>query len=252
MGTQPKKAATRTDPKDKKKVPKKGVADGEHLQNLLNQVSKAQKPVRPATGRNAKKGSGRRNGADQVEARRRSPSTRPSNSAFKRLVQRPGKEGQKSASQVASEQEDGEEDDIQDGDGVGTEDDEEEEYVGEVGQEQPGDDSGSEEETEEDTSAKPAPPAKRVKLEQMMVSTSKGKSKREPIDLTVDALQLKRYCIDAVKMFIAEKIVALDELWSAEVVKRKEVDKEIRRLAEYCGVMPAIVDKKMKTHFDGL
>ena len=167
-------------------------------------------------------------------------------------MQRPGKEGQESAAQVASEQEDVEEDDIQDGDGDGTEDDEEEEYVGEVGQEQPGDESGSEEETEEDTSAKPAPPAKRVKLEQMMVSTSKGKSKREPIDLTVDALQLKRYCIDAVKMFIAEKIVALDELWSAEVVKRKEVDKEIRRLAEYCGVMPAIVDKKMKTHFDGL
>ena len=251
MGTQPKKP-TRTDPKDKKKVPKKGVADAERLQNLLNQVSKAQKPVRPATGRTDKKDSGRRNGDPQVEAARRPPSKRPSSSAFKRLVQRPGKEGQESAAQVASEQEDVEEDDIQDGDGDGTEDDEEEEYVGEVGQEQPGDDSGSEEETEEDTSAKPAPPAKRVKLEQMMVSTSKGKSKREPIDLTVDALQLKRYCIDAVKMFIAEKIVALDELWSAEVVKRKEVDKEIRRLAEYCGVMPAIVDKKMKTHFDGL
>ena len=251
MGTQPKKP-TRTDPKDKKKVPKKGVADGKHAQNLLNQVSKAQKPVRPATGRTDKKESGRRNGDPQVEAARRPPSKRPSSSAFKRLVQRPGKEGQKSAAQVASEQEDVEEDDIQDGDGDGTEDDEEEEDVGEVGQEQPGDESGSEEETEEDTSAKPAPPAKRVKLEQMMVSTSKGKSKREPIDLTVDALQLKRYCIDAVKMFIAEKIVALDELWSAEVVKRKEVDKEIRRLAEYCGVMPAIVDKKMKTHFDGL
>ena len=247
MGTQPKKP-TRTDPKDKKKVPK-GVADAERLQNLLNQVSKAQKPVRPATGRTDKKESGRRNGDPQVEAARRPPSNRPSSSAFKRLVQRPGKEGQKSAAQVASEQEDVEE---EDGDGDGTEDDEEEEDVGEVGQEQPGDDSGSEEETEEDTSAKPAPPAKRVKLEQMMVSTSKGKSKREPIDLTVDALQLKRYCIDAVKMFIAEKIVALDELWSAEVVKRKEVDKEIRRLAEYCGVMPAIVDKKMKTHFDGL
>ena len=248
MGTQPKKP-TRTGPK---KVPKKGVADAERLQNLLNQVSKAQKPVRPATGRTDKKESGRRNGDPQVEAARRPPSNRPSSSAFKRLVQRPGTEGQKSAAQVASEQEDGEEDDIQDGDGDGTEDDEEEEDVGEVGQEQPGDDSVSEEETEEDTSAKPAPPAKRVKLEQMMVSTSKGKSKREPIDLTVDALQLKRYCIDAVKMFIAEKIVALDELWSAEVVKRKEVDKEIRRLAEYCGVMPAIVDKKMKTHFDGL
>ena len=249
MGTQPKKP-TRTDPKDKKKVPK-GVADAERLQNLLNQVSKAQKPVRPATGRiRDKKESGRRNGADQVEAGRRSPSKRPSSSAFKRLVQRPGKEGQKSAARVASEQEDVEE---EDGDGDGTDSDEEEEDVGEVGQEQPGDESGSEEEeTEEDTSAKPAPPAKRVKLEQMMVSTSKGKSKREPIDLTVDALQLKRYCIDAVKMFIAEKIVALDELWSAEVVKRKEVDKEIRRLAEYCGVMPAIVDKKMKTHFDGL
>lgn len=249
MGTQPKKP-TRTGPK---KVPKKGVADAERLQNLLNQVSNAQKPVRPATGRiRDKKESGRRNGDPQVEAARRPPSNRPSSSAFKRLVQRPGKEGQKSAAQVASEQEDGEEDDIQDGDGDGTEDEEEEEDVGEVGQEQPGDDSVSEEETEEDTSAKPAPPAKRVKLEQMMVSTSKGKSKREPIDLTVDALQLKRYCIDAVKMFIAEKIVALDELWSAEVVKRKEVDKEIRRLAEYCGVMPAIVDKKMKTHFDGL
>ena len=248
MGTQPKKP-TRTPPKDKKKVPKKGVADGKRLQNLLNQVSKAQKPVRPATGRKDKKGSGRRNGADQVEAGRRSPSKRPSSSAFKRLVQRPGKEGQESAARVASEQEDVEE---EDGDGDGTDSDEEEEDVGEVGQEQPGDESGSEEETEEDTSAKPAPPAKRVKLEQMMVSTSKGKSKREPIDLTVDALQLKRYCIDAVKMFIAEKIVALDELWSAEVVKRKEVDKEIRRLAEYCGVMPAIVDKKMKTHFDGL
>ena len=246
MGTQPKKP-TRTGPK---KVPKKGVADGKRLQNLLNQVSKAQKPVRPATGRiRDKKESGRRNGADQVEAGRRSPSKRPSSSKFKRLVQRPGKEGQKSAAQVPSEQEDVEE---EDGDGDGTDSDEEEEDVGEVGQEQPGDESGSEEETEEDTSAKPAPPAKRVKLEQMMVSTSKGKSKREPIDLTVDALQLKRYCIDAVKMFIAEKIVALDELWSAEVVKRKEVDKEIRRLAEYCGVMPAIVDKKMKTHFDGL
>ena len=250
MGTQPKKA-TRTDPKDKKKVPRKGVADGKHAQNLLNQVSKAQKPVRPATGRiRDKKESGRRNGDPQVEAARRSPSKRPSSSKFKRLVQRPGKEGQKSAAQVPSEHEDVEE---EDGDGDGTDSDEEEEDVGEVGQEQPGDESGSEEEeTEEDTSAKPAPPAKRVKLEQMMVSTSKGKSKREPIDLTVDALQLKRYCIDAVKMFIAEKIVALDELWSAEVVKRKEVDKEIRRLAEYCGVMPAIVDKKMKTHFDGL
>ena len=243
MGTQPKK------PKDKKKVPKKGVADAERLQNLLNQVSKAQKPVRPATGRTDKKESGRRNGDPQVEAARRPPSNRPSSSAFKRLVQRPGKEGQESAARVASEQEDVEE---EDGDGDGTDSDEEEEDVGEVGQEQPGDESGSEEETEEDTSAKPAPPAKRVKLEQMMVSTSKGKSKREPIDLTVDALQLKRYCIDAVKMFIAEKIVALDELWSAEVVKRKEVYKEIRRLAEYCGVMPSIVDKKMKTHFYGL
>eukprot|EP00959_Pyramimonas_sp_CCMP1952_P410371 8600189-Pyramimonas_sp.AAC.1 len=69
MGTQPKKA-TRTDPKDPKKVPRKGVADGKHAQKLLNQVSKAQKPVRPATGRKPKKGSGRRNGADQVEAAR--------------------------------------------------------------------------------------------------------------------------------------------------------------------------------------
>eukprot|EP00959_Pyramimonas_sp_CCMP1952_P040201 840364-Pyramimonas_sp.AAC.1 len=70
MGTQPKKG-TRTNPVTaKKKVPRKGVADLQHAQNLLNQVSEAQKPVRPATGRTSKIRSGRRNGADQVEAAR--------------------------------------------------------------------------------------------------------------------------------------------------------------------------------------
>eukprot|EP00959_Pyramimonas_sp_CCMP1952_P277718 5805152-Pyramimonas_sp.AAC.1 len=65
MGTQPKKA-TRRNPVAPKKDPRKGVADVEHAQNLLKQVSEAQKPVRPATGRKEKKGSGKvRNGADQ-------------------------------------------------------------------------------------------------------------------------------------------------------------------------------------------
>ena len=80
----------------------------------------------------------------------------------------------------------------------------------------------------------------------------KGKSKSEDVDLTVDAHQLKRYCIDAVKMFIKENIVTLDETWSPVVAQRKDVDKEIRRLADYCGVVPGVVDKKMRTHFDGL
>ena len=52
MGTQPKK------PKDKKKVPKKGVADAERLQNLLNQVSKAQKPVSTGDGEDGQEGIG--------------------------------------------------------------------------------------------------------------------------------------------------------------------------------------------------
>ena len=249
--------------KDKKEKEKnKGEPDPKHARDLLNQVEKAQKPVKAATGRKdgKPKTTVKGNSAEQVEAAQRAPSSRSTNSTFKRIRKRPeAKEGQVEADQLAkgtkkkkgtkkggegekassdsdvdeAGAEEGEPSDDDDGDVNGA-----------------GDSSGDDEElTESDAPPKPSP-AKKVKK---VVSTStKGKSKSEDVDLTVDAHQLKRYCIDAVKMFIEENIVTLDETWSPVVAQRKDVDKEIRRLADYCGVVPGVVDKKMRTHFDGL